>query len=432
LSFIDYFTTLTKSLESSFPFIYRHETRIHCMKKKLTTYINQLSAILKPDVSYKPVLNKYRSRTCQYYACIIAIAVGLMLGCTKPVHTSRALYIKGDLVLGYQPKSNLVLKQSTPDKPKFTVIDVHTHFSSDVSPTFLIEKMDALGIRTIINLSGGYGAKLDLMLEKFSRYDPNRFIIFCNLDFSKIDNPDFSEQMVAFLSTAHAKGAKGLKIFKNLGLTIKDKTGQIVAIDDARLDPVWDKAGELGMPVLIHTADPVAFFKPPDRFNERLMQLKRHPDWSFYGAEFPKRETIIAQRNRVIARHPDTTFIGAHVGNSAEDLMALGKLLESCPNLYVDVAGRVAELGRQPYTAREFFVKYQDRILFGTDRYPGKSIQPRYKIYYRFLQTQDEYFDYYNNLFPPTGEWKIYGLFLPDEVLEKIYFKNAQRLLGLR
>jgi len=134
----------------------------------------------------------------------------------------------------------------------------------------------------------------------------------------------------------------------------------------------------------------------------------------------------------VIARHPDTTFIGAHVGNSAEDLMALGKLLESCPNLYVDVAGRVAELGRQPYTAREFFVKYQDRILFGTDRYPGKSIQPRYKIYYRFLQTQDEYFDYYNNLFPPTGEWKIYGLFLPDEVLEKIYFKNAQRLLGLR
>lgn len=402
------------------------------MKKKLTKYINQLSVILKPARSFKPVWNKYASRTRQYYACVIVIAVGLMLGCTRPVNISQALYIKGDLVLGYQPKSNLVQKQSTPDKPKYPVIDVHTHFSSDLSPAFLIEEMNALGIRTIINLSGGYGAKLDRMLEKFSQYDPQRLIIFCNLDLSKIDDPDFSEQMVTFLSTAHAKGAKGLKIFKDLGLTLKDKTGQIVAIDDVRLDPVWDKAGELGMPVLIHTADPVAFFKPADRFNERLMQLKRHPDWSFYGAAFPKRETIIAQRNRVIARHPDTIFIGAHVGNSAEDLTALGKLLESYPNLYVDVAGRVAELGRQPYTAREFFIKYQDRVLFGTDRYPGKSIQPRYKIYYRFFQTQDEYFDYYDHPFPPTGEWKIYGVFLPDEVLEKIYFKNAQRLLGLR
>ena len=402
------------------------------MKKKLTRNINQISAILKPARSYKPVWNKYRSRTCQYYACVLAIAVSLMLGCAKQVNISQALYIKGDLVLGYQPKSNLVQKQSTPSKPKYPVIDVHTHFSSDLSPAFLIEKMDELGIRAIINLSGGYGTKLDRMLEKFSQYDPHRLIIFCNLDLSKIDDPDFSEQMVAFLSAAHAKGAKGLKIFKNLGLTLKDKTGQIVAVDDARLDPVWAKAGELGMPVLIHTADPVAFFKPANRFNERLMQLKRHPDWSFYGAEFPKRETIIAQRNRVIESHPDTVFIGAHVGNSAEDLTAIGKLLESCPNLYVDIAARVAELGRQPYTAREFIIKYQDRILFGTDRYPGKSIQPRYKIYYRFLQTQDEYFDYYDHPFPPTGEWKIYGLFLPDEVLEKIYFKNAQRLLGLR
>ncbi|MDP6924818.1 MAG: amidohydrolase family protein [Candidatus Scalindua sp.] len=402
------------------------------MKKKLTKYINQLSIILKPARSYKPVWKKYTNRTLRHYACIIAIAVSLMLGCTKQVSISQALYIKGDLVLGYQPKSNLVLKQSTPGKPKYPVIDVHTHFSSDLSPIFLLEKMDELGIRAIINLSGGYGAKLDRMLEKFSGYYPDRLIIFCNLDFSKIDDSDFSEQMVTFLSAAHAKGAKGLKIFKNLGLTLKDKTGQIVAIDDARLDPVWARAGKLGMPVLIHTADPVAFFKPTDRSNERLMQLKRHPDWSFYGAEFPKRETIIAQRNRVIARHPDTIFIGAHVGNSAEDLMAIGKLLDSYPNFYVDVAARVAELGRQPYTAREFLVKYQDRILFGTDRYPGKTIQPRYKIYYRFLQTQDEYFDYYDHPFPPTGEWKIYGVFLPDEVLEKIYFKNAERLLGLR
>ncbi|MCP4413096.1 MAG: hypothetical protein GY808_11105, partial [Gammaproteobacteria bacterium] len=246
----------------------------------LTKIINQLLVIINPD------WNKYASRTQQCYACMITIVVvGLMLGCTNQDNISRALYIKGDLVLDYQPKSNLVVqKQSTPAKPKYPVIDVHTHFSSDLSPTFLIEKMDVLGIKAIINLSGGYGEKLDRMLEKFSRYDPRRLIIFCNLDFSKIDDSGFSEQMVAFLGAAHAKGAKGLKIFKNLGLTVKDKTGQIIAIDDVRFDPIWGKAGELGMPVLIHTADPVAFFKSTDRFNERLMQLKRHPDWSFYGA----------------------------------------------------------------------------------------------------------------------------------------------------
>ncbi len=392
----------------------------------LTKNIHQAFVILKP------YWNRYSNRSRQLHACLIAALFSLTLGCTHQDTISQALYINGELVLDYRPKSNLVQKQHIPSKPKYPVIDVHTHFPLDVNPAFLIEQMDALGIKAIINLSGGYGEKLDRMLEKFSQYAPHRLIIFCNLDFSKIDDPDFSEQMVAFLSTAHAKGAKGLKIFKSLGLTVKDRSGQIVAIDDTRFDPIWAKAGELGMPVLIHTADPVAFFKPVDRFNERLMQLKRHPDWGFHGAAFPARETIIAQRNRVIARHPDTTFIGAHVGNSAEDLLMIGTLLESYPNLYVDVAGRVAELGRQPYTAREFLIKYQDRVLFGTDRYPGKSTQPRYKIYYRFFETQDEYFDYYAHPFPPTGEWKIYGLFLPDNVLEKLYFKNAERVFSLK
>ncbi|NOG85309.1 MAG: amidohydrolase [Planctomycetes bacterium] len=387
---------------------------------------------LRQNKDYTADWNKHANRTRKLYTCVIALVLAMIQGCANRDKISQALYIKGDLVLDYQPRSNLVRKHPTPCKPKYPIIDVHTHFSNALSPAFLIEKMDALGIKAIINLSGGYGVKLEEMLEKFSHYNPDRLIIFCNLDFSKIDDPDFSEQMVESLRAAHAKGAKGLKIFKTLGLTVKDKTGQIVAIDDVRFDPIWDKAGELGMPVLIHSADPVAFFKPTDRFNERLMQLKRHPDWSFSGADFPERETIIAQRNRVIARHPHTLFIGAHVGNSAEDLMMIGRLLDSYPNLYVDVAGRVAELGRQPYTARKFLIKYQDRVLFGTDRYPGKAVQPRYKIYYRFFQTDDEYFNYYDHPFPPTGEWKIYGLFLPDTVLEKIYFKNAERVLGLR
>ena len=197
------------------------------MEKVLTRIINQLLVILKPDRFYKPDWNRYTIRTRQYYACVITIVVGLMLGCANQDKISQALYIKGDLVLDYQPESNLVQKQTIPDKPKYPVIDVHTHFSSDLNATFLIEKMDALGIKAIINLSGGYGEELDRMLEKFSRYYPRRLIMFCNLDLSKIDDSDFSEQMVAFLSAAHAKGAKGLKIFKNLGLTVKDKTDQI-------------------------------------------------------------------------------------------------------------------------------------------------------------------------------------------------------------
>jgi predicted TIM-barrel fold metal-dependent hydrolase len=182
------------------------------------------------------------------------------------------------------------------------------------------------------------------------------------------------------------------------------------------------------MPVLIHSADPLAFFQPIDRNNERLMQLGRHPDWSFYGPQFPDREEVLAQRNRVLARHPGTSFIGAHLGGNAEDLAALGEVLDRYPNFVVDISGRVAELGRQPYSARRFFLKYPDRILFGTDRYPGRPDQPRHRVYYRFLETQDEYFEYHEHDFPPTGEWRIHGIFLPDDVLEKVYHLNADAL----
>ena len=195
-----------------------------------------------------------------------------------------------------------------------------------------------------------------------------------------------------------------MKIHKGLGLATKDSSGQLIAVDDPRLDAIWDKAGQLHMPVLIHTAAPVAFFQPVDRFNERWMQLARHPDWSFHGPEYPDRDALLEQRNRVIQRHPNTIFIGAHVGNSAEDLQTIASWLSQYPNLFVDIAGRVAELGRQPYAARKFFLKYADRILFGSDRFPGRTDQPRYSIYYRFLESEDEYFDYYDHPFPPTGE----------------------------
>src|SRR5690606_22942302 len=218
----------------------------------------------------------------------------------------------------------------------------------------------------------------------------------------------------------------------SLGLTIKDGSGKVVPIDDPRLDPIWAKCGELGIPVLIHSADPVAFFRPIDERNERWLQLHRFPSWSFHGPEFPSYEEVLQQHDRMIARHPGTTFISAHMGSQAEDLKTLGERLARLPNMFVDISGRVAELGRQPYAARRFLLEWQDRVVYGTDRYPGRPDQPRHRIYYRFLETDDEYFKYYDHPFPPTGEWRIYGVHLPPDVLRKIYQTNADRALGQR
>lgn len=328
----------------------------------------------------------------------------------------------------YRPTSMLQTKKHLVDEPRFQVADVHCHWELDVDPQRLLDAMDRLGISYAVNLSGGWGERLETMLRRFKRFAPSRFEILVNIDLSEIDRPDFAPKWTRFLEEARSAGAAGLKIFKDLGLTMRDKNGALVAIDDPRLDPIWEKCGDLGMPVLIHSADPLAFFRPIDEFNERIMQLGRHPDWSFYGPEFPSREEVIRQRNHIVEKHPKTTFIGAHVGASAEDLAFISQVLERYPNFVVDISGRVAELGRQPYTARRFFLEYSDRILFGTDRYPGREDQPRHRIYYRFLETQDEYFDYYDHEFPPTGEWKIYGIFLPDDVLEKVYHLNADRI----
>jgi hypothetical protein len=332
------------------------------------------------------------------------------------------------LFTDYQPRSMLQTPEHPVSRARFPVADVHCHWSAQVTPEALIADMDRLGIAYAVNLSGGWGDQLDAMLERYKRFAPDRFEILVNIDFSEIDLPDFGPKWAGILEQAKARGAAGLKIFKDLGLTIEDGSGELVRIDDPRLDPIWAKCGELGMPVLMHSADPLAFFEPIDRFNERLMQLGRHPDWSFYGPQFPPREEVLAQRDRVLARHPGTIFIGAHLGAHAEDLAALGRTLDRHPNFVVDITGRVAELGRQPYTARRFFLKYAERILFGTDRYPGRANQPRHRVYFRFLETDDEYFEYHEHDFPPTGEWRIHGIFLPDDVLKKVYHLNADKL----
>ena len=331
-------------------------------------------------------------------------------------------------LLDWQPKSQLVVRQTQVPKPKFPVIDIHNHLGQLKNTNMYLEQMDKAGIWKCVSLDGrsaGDFYKEHLRVSQGAAKD--RFLVFFAPDFSKIDEPDFGVREARKLEEAVTLGIKGMKIFKSLGLTLKDKSGKLVPVDDPRIDPLWAKCGELGIPVAIHVSDPNAFFTPIDRFNERYDELAAHPNWSFYGEQFPAKEEILAQRNRVITRHPKTVFIGAHVGNLPEDLSRVAMWLDGYPNFYVDIDARINELGRQPYTARKFLIRYQDRVLFGTDTAPNAE---SYAIYYRFLETDDEYFDPAGG-HHLQGRWMIYGIDLPDEVLEKLYNKNAVRLLKL-
>lgn len=336
----------------------------------------------------------------------------------------------GDLkLLDWQPKSQLVIGETKIIKPKFPVIDIHNHLRELSKAEYYLEEMNKAGVWICIGLDGH--SKDDFYkkhLEVSHGVSKERFHICFSPDFSKIDDPNFGESEAKKLEEAVKMGIRGLKIFKSLGLGFKDKTGEYVRVDDPRIDPIWAKCGELGIPVVIHVSDPKAFHAGPvDRYNERYDELADNPNWSFYGDEFPFKDEILEQRNRVIARHPNTIFIGAHVGNLPEELGRVSMWLDKYPNLYVDISARISELGRQPYTARKFMIQYQDRVLFGTDTPPDAEA---YRVYYRFLETNDEYFD-------PTpahkqqGRWMIYGLYLPDEVLEKIYNKNALKIMGM-
>jgi predicted TIM-barrel fold metal-dependent hydrolase len=337
-----------------------------------------------------------------------------------------AVYAGDTILLDYYPKSQLVTPETIIERAKFPAIDVHCHWHDDVEQADLLAAMEPLNLAYAVNLSGG--SNIEAVRSMLEQYDDPRLLTLVNLDFTKVGDDAYFEQ---YLREAKAAGAAGVKVFKNLGLTVKDPKGQRLAVDDSRLDVIWRTAGELDMPVLIHVADPAAFFDPIDEHNERWMQLFRRPTWSFYGDAFPSREQLLIERDNIVARHPKTKFIGAHIANEAEDLGSVAERMRRLPNLYADISGRVAELGRQPYSARRFFLEFPDRILFGTDRYPGREDQPRYRPYYRFLETADEYFDYHEHDFPPTGEWKIYGIFLPDEVLKDVYHDNTARLFGL-
>ena len=337
---------------------------------------------------------------------------------------------KRDLLLKeFKPRSMLHTAVHQVPRAKFYVIDVHNHVNdargsySSMPPQRVIDVMDATNVKTVVILTGMWGDKLQHVIDTMAGPYPGRFIVFTQIDWSKIDDPNFSQEMVDQLRDAVARGARGLKVLKDLGLGVRDKTGKLITVDDTRLDPIWEECGKLGIPVSIHVSDPEAFFHPVDNTNERYEELLNHPDWSFYGPQFPTKEAILAARDRIFARHPQTKFVSLHVGNWPENLDYVSGMLDKNPNVMVEFGAREAELGRQPRRAREFFVKYQDRIMFGTDN--GMQAE-MYRNHFRWLETADEYFDYWG--YPGQGRWKIYGMELPDQVLEKIYHLNAERM----
>ncbi len=327
----------------------------------------------------------------------------------------------------YEPPSSLVVEEHHLTKSKFPFIDIHNHQGNMNTSDFLdlISKMDKLNMAVMINLSGrGFrssGDHLEKSIENIRNRYPNRFVLFTNVDFADIDNPEWTARTNKQLEDDVKRGAKGLKIYKSLGMFNKDKSGKRISIDDKRIDPVWTKCGELGIPVLIHSADPKQFWQPIDKNNERWLELKLHPGRR-HDTDTVKWETIMAEQHNIFRKHPKTKFINAHLGWYANDLKKLGGLMDQFPNMYTEIGAVIAELGRQPRTAKAFLTKYQDRVLFGKDSW----VPEEYETYFRVLETEDEYFPYHKRY---HAFWRMYGIGLPDDILKKIYYKNAMKLL---
>lgn len=324
----------------------------------------------------------------------------------------------------YNPSSTLVVPQHPITRAKFPFIDVHNHQfrmgSMDLN-TLTVE-MDKLNMKVMVNLSGGNGAQLQKMIENARTNKPGRFIVFANIDFKGVGEPGWGERAAKQLEEDVKNGANGLKIYKSLGFSVKDINGNRVTVDDERLDPIWKKAGELKIPVLIHTADPKSFWDPLDNTNERWLELIINPNRK-RGADNPVPwQTLIDEQHRLFRKHKNTTFIAAHFGWYPNDLQKLSTLLDELPNVVVEFGAVIAELGRQPKMAKAFFTKYQDRILFGKDSW----VPSEYATYFRVLETEDEYFPYHKKY---HAYWAMYGMGLPDAILKKVYYKNALRII---
>lgn len=341
-------------------------------------------------------------------------------------------------LVDFLPKSKLEVKGTLIDKPKFPLIDGHNHLQlldkywMDRPVEDLLTMMNEANVRAIVDLDGMRGEDiLFTHIKKFKEKAPDRFYHMGGVDWTKWKEKgdDFGTWAAMRVEEQIKIGASGIKIWKNFGLHVKDQNGKLAKVDDPRLDPIFETAASLKVPVYMHISDPIAFFDPPNRFNERWEELHEHQDWCFSGPQFPPFQEVMEQFANRIRRHKDTVFVGCHVASYAENLAWVSALLDECPNFNIDISERIGELGRQPYTARKFFLKYSNRIIFGIDRLP--SIE-WYRIYARFLETDDEYFNYYPAYPPRQGRWFIYGINLPDNILKKIYSENINRILGIK
>jgi uncharacterized protein len=327
----------------------------------------------------------------------------------------------------YDPHSMLVTHETVVRRAKFPFVDIHGHQNlamGDAELAALVKQMDAMNMRVMNNLSGGSGERLAAQVRNARAKYPGRFTVFANIDWSRVNEPNFARDAAAQLERdVKEGGAVGLKIFKNLGMDTYWADGSRVRTDDLRLAPIWDKCGELGIPVLIHTAEPAAFFLPIDAHNERYLELTQYPNRARPASKYPPFDSLIAEQHRMFKRHARTQFISAHLSWLGHDLQRLSRTLDSIPNMNVEVAAALYEIGRQPRAGRDFFIKYQDRILMGKDTFGG---QDEFAVYFRIFESTDEYFPWYRKR---HAFWGMYGLGLPDTVLQKVYFKNAQRLV---
>ena len=334
----------------------------------------------------------------------------------------------------FKPVSQLRVAQHSVPKPRFPVFDVHTHFGTtymgedfenQYQTELEVERMRQAGVQRVVNLDGMDGDLLLRMLQKTERY-PEFFITFAGVSTDWFEEAGFEERVRRELLQYREMGVYGLKFFKEFGLSTQDRAGQLIPLDDERYRVIWQTAAELDMPVLMHIGDPPAFFEPIDPFNERYEELQRFPEWSFYDKGTYSFEQLMQMQMNLLRKNPDTQFIIAHGGSWSENLAWVSQCLTEFSNMYIDISARVSEFGRQPYTAKKFFEKHADRVLFGTDGGPGNT---GYPIYYRFLETEDEYFPYTFSEIPTQGRWNIYGLGLSEQTLRKIYFENAERLI---
>jgi predicted TIM-barrel fold metal-dependent hydrolase len=389
-------------------------------------------------------------KTVAVLSAIAALAIGVIefratyphQAVFDPQHLGDAweILIGKDIRLGrFDPIPTLKVEHTKVVKAAFPAIDTHFHILSlppDITPERLVQGMDAAGISKVVNLDGSPG-DFQAIAHKFRDKYPDRFILFVKPNFTEAATPDGGAKQVAWMDIAAKLGARGVKVNKSLGLSVREPDGKLVMLDDPRLDPIWAEAGRLGMPVLIHTGEPDAFFEPIGPRNERIGEILENPQFgSGLKDDVPTKKELMAQRERVLTRHPETNFIGAHIGMNEDNLGYASSLLDRFPNYYVDIASVIHALGRQPYTAKKFFLKYQDRILFGTDggfalQKSGDGWTPEryFRSYIEFLETENEYTEYPLFGVNKQGNWRVYGIGLPRDVLEKIYSKNLEKLL---